>query len=128
MRKYADELRSHLESAVRKLQAAKDSLEDGQGNPAISDAAESAFHVASALLLNEGIEMRSDADASVLVQEVFVQKRRLTKEQGADLSWLLALENVEDHARFEGVSMADAQRAIRIAASFFEAARVILET
>jgi uncharacterized protein (UPF0332 family) len=119
---YRDEIKVNVEEALKLLQAAKAQLEAGDHEAATSHASESAFHTARALLLDEGIEPAKHGNVMTLIQEVFVKGRRLTKDQGADLHWLFAIGTTEDR-----VSSADAHRAVGIAGSFIEAAKVILE-
>ena len=128
MPEYPIEIKSHLESTVIQLQAAKDSLEKGNHQSTVAHAAESAFHTASTLLLDEGIETSQHGDVITLLQQVFVQGRRLTKEQGAELSWLFALRRAESQPTSMQISFAEAQRAVQTAESFFKAARVILDS
>lgn len=128
MPEYPIEIKSHLESTVTQLQAAKDSLERGDHESAAARAAESAFHTASALLLDEGLETSQHGDVITLLQQVFVQGRRLTKEQGADLSWLLALRSAERQPTSLSITSAEAHSAVEIAESFFKAVRVILDS
>ena len=127
MSKYPVEIKSNLELAVTNLQAAEELLEKAQYDAAASRAAESAFHTASALLLDEEIEPGKHGDVITLIQQVFVNGRRLTKDQGADLSWLFTLRNAKDHGRPMPVTSEEAFRAVQSAGSFFEAAKVILE-
>jgi uncharacterized protein (UPF0332 family) len=122
------EIRSHLENTVTNLQAAKDSLEKGRYESAVAHAAESAFHTASALLLDEDIEPDRHEDVIISIQDVFVNRRRLTKEQGADLRWLLALRRAKDSQETVPISSHEARRAVEIAESFFKAAMVILDS
>jgi uncharacterized protein (UPF0332 family) len=128
MPEYPIEIKSHLESTVTQLQAAKDSWEQGRYGDAVAHAAESAFHTASTLLLDEGIETSQHGDVITLLQQVFVQGRRLTKEQGADLGWLLALRRSERQPTSMPIGYAEAQRAVQTAESFFKAAGVILDS
>jgi uncharacterized protein (UPF0332 family) len=121
--KYAVEIKSHLDGAISALQAAKEALEQGQNETAVSRAFEAAFHTGSMLLLKEEIEPARHGDVITLLQQVFVEGRRLTKDQGANLSWLFALGKAE-----KSVSLEDARKAVEIADSFFQAARVILES
>jgi uncharacterized protein (UPF0332 family) len=121
--KYAVEIKSHLDGAISALQAAKEALEQGQNETAVSRAFEAAFHTGSMLLLKEEIEPARHGDVIMLLQQVFVEGRRLTKDQGANLSWLFALGKAE-----KSVSLEDARKAVEIADSFFQAARVILES
>ena len=127
MASYSDEIKLNVEEAVNHLQAAKDLYENGQLKAAAARASESAFHTASALLLDENIETGQHGDVITLIQEIFVNGRLLTKEQGSDLSWLFAMRNAEDRAASMRVTSEEAHRAVQIAESFFEAAKVILE-
>jgi uncharacterized protein (UPF0332 family) len=127
MSKYPIEMKSNLEGALANLRAAKESLEAGHYEIAASRAAESAFHTGSLLLLDEEIEPGTHGDVITLLQEIFVNGRRLTKEQGGNLSWLFALRNTEDRGIATPVGSEEAHKAVEIAESFFEAAKVILE-
>ena len=124
---YNDEIKLNVEEAINHLQAAKDLLKKGQLDTAAARASESAFHTARALLLDEDIETSQQGDVISLIQGIFVQGRRLTKEQGGDLSWLFAMRNAGDRVSPGSVSAEEAQRAVQIAESFFEAGKVILE-
>ena len=122
MSSYGSEIRANVEEAITLLQAAKEHLETDQFEAAASRASDSAFHTARALLLDEDIEPGRHGDVITLLQEIFVNGRRLTKEQGANLNWLFAIRDAEKRVTSE-----EAQRAVEIAGSFFEAAKVILE-
>ena len=124
---YAVEIKSHLERAITALQAAKESLDHGQNDAATVRAFEAAFHTGSILLLDEGIEPGKHGDVVTLIQQIFVEARRLTKEQGANLSWLFAMGKAEDRGISRPMSYEEASKAVRVAESFFEAAKVILE-
>lgn len=125
--KYAVEIKSHLDGAVFALQAAKEALDRGQNDTATSSAFESALHTGSILLLDEEIEPAQHGDVITQLQQIFVEGRRLTKEQGANLSWLFALGKAENRGVSMPVSYEEANKAVQIAESFFEAAKVILE-
>ena len=122
MSSYGSEIRANVEEAITLLQAAKEHLETDQFEAAASRASDSAFYTARALLLDEDIEPARHGDVITLLQEIFVNGRRLTKEQGANLNWLFAMRNAENRVTSE-----EAHRAVEIATSFFEAAKVILE-
>ena len=127
MRKYAVEMKAHLDGAISNLRAAKESLEGGQQEAMASRAAKAAFHTGSLLLLDEELAPEELGDVITLIQELFVNRRRLTKEQGGNLSWLFALRNAEDGGKTIPVSSEEARKAVEIAESFFDAAKVILE-
>ena len=127
MSKYPIEMKSNLEGALANLLAAKESLEAGHYEIAVSRAGEAAFHTGSLLLLDDEIEPGTHGNVITLLQEIFVNGRRLTKEQGGNLNWLFALRNAEDRGTAAPVNYEEAHKAIEIAESFFEAAKVILE-
>ena len=128
MSKYPVEMKSNLDRAIANLQAAKESLEAGQYEAAASGAAAAAFHTGSLLLLNEEIEPDKHGDVITLIHEIFVNRRRFTKEQGGNLSWLFALGIAEDRGTTMPASSEEARKAVEIAESFFEAAKVILSS
>jgi uncharacterized protein (UPF0332 family) len=125
--KYPVEIKSHLDGALSALQGANEALDKGQNDAATSHAFEAAFHTGSTLLLDEEIEPSKHGDVITLIQQIFVEGRRLTKEQGANLGWLFALGKAEQGAGAMPVSYEEAHKAVQIAESFFEAAKVILE-
>jgi uncharacterized protein (UPF0332 family) len=103
MTRYAIEIKSNLENVIANLQPAKEALQKGQYDIAASRACEAAFYIGSALLLDEEIETSQHGDVITLIHQIFVNGRRLTKEQGANLTWLFTLRNVVapgGHARF----------------------------
>jgi uncharacterized protein (UPF0332 family) len=124
--KYPVEIKAHLEGALAALQAARESLGAGQYDSAVARAAEAAFHTCSMLLLDEDLEPAQHGDVITRIQEIFVNGRRLTKEQGANLTWLFALRNAGNHEVSTGVTPEDAHKAVQFAESFFDAAKVIL--
>ena len=127
MAKYAEEINLQLERTVSALQIARDLLADGRYAAAASSASESAFHAGSALLLDEDIPPEQHGDVITLIEQNFVQGRRLTREQGGSLSWLFALRNASGGGVSDPIGQEEAAKALEIAESFLEAARVILE-
>jgi uncharacterized protein (UPF0332 family) len=127
MGSYSDEIKVNVEAAITNLQAAQGKLEQGELETAAVRAAESAFHTASALLLDEDIESSKHGDVITLIHERFVNERKLTKEQGANLSWLFAMHAAEERPASIVLTSEEVHRAVQIAESFFEAAKVILE-
>jgi uncharacterized protein len=124
---FNDEISLHVEEALTNLGAAEGLLEKGQYEDVTSRASDAAFHTARALLLDEEIESNKHGDVITLIQEIFVNGRKLTKEQGANLNWLFAMRNAADQGASRLVTLEEAHRALQIAESFFEAAKVILE-
>ena len=127
MGKYTDEIKLNVEAALTNLHDAKEWIEDAQYEHAAARAADSAFHTARALLLDEEIESSQQGDVMTLLQEIFVNGRKLTKEQGTNIHWLFTIRNAEERPDSAPVTAEEAHRAVQIAESFFEAAKVILE-
>ena len=125
--KYAIEIKSNLEAAVGNLQAARESLQKARYDVAASHAAEATFHTATVLLLDEEIEPGKQGDVISLIHQIFVNGRRLTKEQGENLGWLFQLRKAEGQVMHRPVSFEEARKAVEFAESFFAAAKVILE-
>ena len=125
--KYPVEIKAHLDGALMNLQAAKESLGAGQYNSAVIRAAEAALHTGSILLLDEEVEPDRHEDVISLIQEIFVNGRRLTKEQGANLIWLFARRNAGNQEASTEATPEDAHKAVQFAESFFDAAKIILE-
>ena len=128
MSKYDQEIKRNLERVRVNLETANESLRKGQYNAAASEASQAAFHAATALLLNDEIAPGSDEDVMPLVQRAFVEKRRLTKEQGEKLSWLFQLGRAEEVDVATPLIQGEAEKAVEFAESFFEATKVILES
>ena len=128
MSKYNQEIKRNLEGGLASLHAARESLRNGQYNAAAAEASLAAFHAATALLLNDEIAPGSDKDVLPLVQRAFVEKRRLTKEQGEKLSWLFQLGRAEEIDVATSLIQGEAEKAVQFAESFFEATKVILES
>jgi uncharacterized protein (UPF0332 family) len=127
MAKYADEIKLHLEQTVTNLQAARELLDTGQYDTAALRAADAAFHSASALLLNEEIDPSKHGDIITLVHQIFVNGRRLTREQGEKISWLFQFRAPEGSHEHLPAIAGEAQKAVEFAESFFAATKVILE-
>jgi uncharacterized protein (UPF0332 family) len=127
MGSHADEIKLCMEEATMHLQAAREDLEKSQFDAAAFRAADSAIQIARALLWDEDIDLERQGDVSSLLQEIFVNGRRLTKEQGSNVNWLLGLKKADSQGSVKAVSPDEARRAVEIDESFLEAAKVILE-
>jgi len=125
--KYPVEMKAHLDGTITNLESAKQLLAAGQYPESVAHAAEAAFHTGSMLVLDEEIEPSGHGDVITLIQEIFVNGRRLTKEQGGNLTWLFALRNAANQGVAALRNAEDAHKALEIAQSFFDAAKVILE-
>lgn len=129
MAKYADEIKLHLGQAITNLQAAMELLAQAQYEAAVSRAAEAAVDTGRALLFDEGIDASQHGDVISQIQQIFVNGRRLTQEQGEKLGWLVQLGEAQKSATATPSPLipGEAQKAVEFAESFFEAARVIIE-
>ena len=101
MAEFSSEIRSNLERAETNLRAARDLLDKEYNDIASSRAYYAAFYVASALLLNEGIDTSKHSGVIALIHRHFVKTAKLDKTQGRNINLLFELRNVGDY----GVSM-----------------------
>ena len=129
MARYAGEIKKHLGQAITNLQAAKELLAQGQYEATASRAADAALDTGRALLFDEGIEAGKQQDVITLVQQIFVKGRRLTREQGEKLGWLLQLGEAQktEAGTTPPLIAGEARKAVEFAESFFDAAKVIIE-
>jgi uncharacterized protein (UPF0332 family) len=93
---------------------------------AASRAYYAAFYAASAILLNEGLDLSKHSGVLAAVHQRLVRTGRLDKEQGRALNWLFGLRNVGDYGVTMHASRAEAEEAIRAAESFLEAIEALL--
>lgn len=119
------EIRKQLEQTVTHLQSGRDLLTNGRYASAAAHAGEAAFHAGAALLLDERLEPSQHGDVITRVREMFVDRRRLTHEQGEKLNWVLGFRTAETSGM--PVVAGEAQKALEFAESFLEATKVILE-
>ena len=129
MAKYADEVKLQLGQAITNLQAAKELLAQSQYEAAVTRAAEAAVDTGRALLFDEGIEASQHGQVIPQIQQIFVNGRRLTREQGEKLSWLAQLGETQQSVTESVPPLipGEAQKAVEFAESFLEAAKVIIE-
>ena len=128
MTKLASEIQSNMERSALELQRAKDLFVSGQFGASAARAADAALYCATALLLDEEIELGQHGDVITLIDQMFVQKRRLTEEQGEKLRWIFQLGKPKNPGNGADLLPAEAQKAIEFAQSFMEATKVILAT
>jgi uncharacterized protein (UPF0332 family) len=128
MRKYRDEIERNIQRTRTCLEAARKLLQEGHYDAVAAQASQAAFHTACALLLIDEIAPGREEDVVALVQQAFVEKRRLTKEQGEKLRWLLQLGKEEETEARVPLIQGEAEKALQFAESFLEAATVIRES
>ncbi|HLF73888.1 MAG TPA: HEPN domain-containing protein [Anaerolineales bacterium] len=123
---HSSEIASNLERAETNLKAARDLLERDYYDIAASRAYYSAFHAASALLLNADMDTSKHSGVIALIHQHFVKTGQLAQEQGRNLNWLFELRNVGDYGVSIHVASEDADRAVQVAERFLESAKHIL--
>jgi uncharacterized protein (UPF0332 family) len=77
---YADEIAAHLERAGQSIQAARQLVSGGYYDFAASRAYYAAFYAATAVLLNEGVELSKHSAIIASMHQRFVKTGKLDKE------------------------------------------------
>jgi uncharacterized protein len=101
---YADEIKANLERAEQSIQAARQLSSGGYYDFAASRVYYAAFYAATAVLLNEGFELRKHSAVIASIRQKFVKTGKLDKVQGKTLNWLSELRSVGDYGGREHVS------------------------
>ncbi len=125
---YVEEIAAYLERAERSIHTARKLAADLECDFAASRAYYAAFYAASAVLLSEGLELSKHSGVIASIHQRFVKTGRLDKEQGRTLNWLFGLRNVGDYGVTAHVSRQEAEQAIRVAESFLEAIKALLQS
>jgi uncharacterized protein (UPF0332 family) len=124
---FAAEITANLERAELSIEAARQ-LESGRYYDfAAARAYYAAFYAATALLLNEGIELSKHSAVVASIHQRFVKTGKLDVVQGKALNWLFELRSVGDYGGIAHVSHEEASQAIEAAESFLDAVRQLLE-
>ncbi|NEQ33049.1 MAG: HEPN domain-containing protein [Leptolyngbya sp. SIO4C5] len=125
---YPDEIQAYLERSGASLQAAKILLESSLFDDAASRAYYAAFYAVSALLISQQLTFNSHSGVLRAFSLQFVKTQRIDRHYGRDLSWLAELRQVGDYGDLKHVSLEEATKAIQVAKSFLEKARLLLES
>lgn len=125
---YADEIAANLERAEQSVQAARQLASGGYYDFAASRAYYAAFYAATAVLLNEGLDMSKHSAVIASIHQRFVKTGRLSKEQGKTLNWLFELRSVADYGGTAHVSRQEVERAIQVAEEFLSAINFLLQS
>jgi len=125
---YAAEVAASLERAEQSIQAARSLAEEGWYDFAASRAYYAAFYAASAVLLNEGLDLSKHSGVIATIHQRFVKTGKLGKEQGRSLNWLFEVRNVGDYGVTAHVSQAETEQAIHAAESFLQAILSLLQS
>ncbi len=122
----AKEIAANLTRAEQSVEAARELAEKGYHDFAASRAYYAAFYAATALLLNEDVELSKHSAVIASIHQGFVKTGRLSKEHGKNLNWLFELRSVGDYGGPAHVSCNDAEQAIQAAESFLSAVRILI--
>lgn len=124
---YTDEIAANLERAEQSIQAARQLASGGYYDFAASRAYYAAFYAATAILLNEGVELSKHSAVIASIHQRFVKTGKLSKEQGKTLNWLFELRSVGDYGGTVHVSRRQAEQAIQAAEEFLSAIKSLLQ-
>ena len=125
---FAEEIAANLERAEQSIEAARQ-LESGlYYDFAAARAYYAAFYAATALLLNEGVEMSKHSGVIAAIHQRFVKTGKLDKTLGKSLNWLFELRSVGDYGGLSHVSREEGQQAVEAADSFLDAVLQLLLT
>ena len=124
---FADEIAANLERAERSIDAAKQLAEGRYYDFAASRAYYAAFYAATAVLLQDGLELSKHSAVIALIHQRFVKLGKLEKEQGKALNWLFELRSVGDYGGAAHVSRFEVEEAIEAAEKFLAAIKLLLE-
>ena len=95
-RRSAKEVAAHMERARQALEAARTLCGAGLFDDAASRAYYSAFHAASAVLLDRGLTFTKHGALVGAVHKHFVHSGAISVEAGKWLTWLFELRSVGD--------------------------------
>lgn len=123
---YKEEITANLERAEQSIQAAKELTVKGYCDFASSRAYYAAFYAATAVLLNEGVELSKHSAVIASIHQRLVKTGKLSKEQGRDLNWLFELRSVGDYGGTAHVSAQQAEQAVRAAESFLHTIKTLI--
>jgi len=123
----SDEINANLERAAKSIEAARELVRNGFYDFAASRAYYGVFYAATAVLLNEGMELSKHGGVISAMHQRYVKTGKLNKEHGKDLNWLFELRSVGDYGGIAHVSRQEAEQAIQAATRIVEAIRAILD-
>jgi uncharacterized protein (UPF0332 family) len=123
---HADEITANLERAEQSIQAARQLASGGYYDFAASRAYYAAFYAATAVLLNEGLELSKHSAVIASIHQRFVKTGKLDKEQGKALNWLFELRSVGDYGGTAHVSRQEVEQAIQAAEGFLAAIKSLI--
>ncbi|MDY0096424.1 MAG: HEPN domain-containing protein [Candidatus Vecturithrix sp.] len=122
-KKYATEIEANIERAEESLNAAKELLHKHYHDFAASRAYYAVFYAATAVLLCEKRSFSKHSAVISAFHKHVVKTGNVDKQCGKDLNWLFELRNVGDYGVTTHVPKQDAERAIKAAEHFLQAAK-----
>lgn len=111
-------IKKHISKSQEKLNAAKDLLQHGYIDDAISRAYYSVFHAASAVLLSKGITVNTHEGLKTLFGIYLVQTNEIEKKYAQFIRNLKDDRENGDYDLFTGFEQEDAEKAISEAEEF----------
>ena len=124
---YADEIIANIERAEQSIHASRALANIGYYDFAASRAYYAAFYAATAILLQEGLELGKHSGVVAAIHQRFVKTGKLSKEQGKALNWLFELRSIGDYGGIVHVSQEQFEQAIRAAEEFLSAVKTLLD-
>ncbi len=83
--------------------------------------------MATAVLLNEGVDLSGHSAVIALIHQGFVKTGKLSKQQGKTLNWLFELRSVGDYGGTAHVAPQQVEQAIQAAEEFLSAIKRLLQ-
>ena len=117
------EIKANLERAEDSIQAARHLTTIGFHDFAASRAY---YAAATALLLQESLELSKHSAVVALIHQRFVKTGKLQVEHGKSLNWLFELRSVGDYGGTAHVSEVEVSQALEAAEKFIEAVKSLL--
>lgn len=115
-----------MEKSKQKLEVAKELFQKNRYEDAVSRAYYSAFHAVQALLMTEGITVKTHQGLVNLFGLHFVQSGKFDKKFGKSLTNLKDDRENSDYEIYSAIDKEDAQTAVREAEEFYEAVQKYL--
>lgn len=113
-------IKKHISKSEEKLEAAKDLLEHGHIDDAISRAYYSVFHAASAVLLSKGITVNTHEALKTLFGMYFIQTGEIEKKYAQFIRNLKDDRENGDYDLYTVFEQGDAEEAITEAEEFLD--------
>lgn len=120
-------IKGYLEKAEEKLHFAEILLRDGGYDDAVSRAYYCAFHATQAILLTEGLSVRSHSGLVNLFGMHFVRTGKIEQEYGRFLSELKDKRENGDYEIYSAIEHEAAKEAVENAQRFLERIRTYLK-